>query len=402
MSATNSIVLRARRRSPCASIHVARARLELVEDLADAPRRTPRAVSRISVCANSLRKPATRSPSAHSSPGEGGTITGNEPISSATAFACSGRRRRRRPARTRAGRARAGREITRSAPAMFSLTIAQDALRRLLDRSPTPCSASEPVGLLVQPLKRSSSPSGRRAAPGSRSPGRGSACRPRTSTCWSLGGDRPPPSIHVARPRLELVEHRRAARSSAPRAVSRISVLRELVAEAGHQVAQRAQQPGRRRHDHREGAHQLGDRVGVQRARAAEGDQRELARVVAALDADRRRSAPAMFSLTIRRMPVGGLLEASPIASATFCTARSAPPRRRAPSRRRSGRGGRCPSDDVGVGHRRLRAALAVRRRARAPRPRTAGRRAARRSARARARSSRRPRRRCARRRSGP
>ena len=81
------------------------------------------AVSRISVCANSLRKPATRSPSAHNRPGEGGTMTGKEPISSATALACSG------PAPPKATSANSRGSwprwtlMTRSAPAMFSLTI---------------------------------------------------------------------------------------------------------------------------------------------------------------------------------------------------------------------------------------------------------------------------------------
>ena len=42
------------------------------------------------VCANSSRKSATRSPIAHSRPGAGGTMTGNEPISVASAFACNG------------------------------------------------------------------------------------------------------------------------------------------------------------------------------------------------------------------------------------------------------------------------------------------------------------------------
>ena len=101
---TRAPALRARRGSPAA-------------------RRRPRTVSRISVCANSLRKPATRSPSAHSRPGDGGTMTGKEPISSATALACSG------PAPPKATSANSRGSwprwtlITRSAPAMFSLTI---------------------------------------------------------------------------------------------------------------------------------------------------------------------------------------------------------------------------------------------------------------------------------------
>src|SRR3979490_2539479 len=50
------------------------------------------AMSRMYVCANSSRKSATRSPIAHSRPGAGGTITGKEPISLATALAGRGPR----------------------------------------------------------------------------------------------------------------------------------------------------------------------------------------------------------------------------------------------------------------------------------------------------------------------
>ena len=82
-------------------------------------------VRRISVCANSLRKSATRSPSAHSRPGEGGTITGKEPISSATALACSGPAPPKATSANSRGSWPRWTEITRSAPAMFSLTIAR-------------------------------------------------------------------------------------------------------------------------------------------------------------------------------------------------------------------------------------------------------------------------------------
>ena len=79
---------------------------------------------RMWVWANSLRNSATRSPTAHSRPGEGGTMTGNEPISWATAFACSG------PAPPKATSAKSRgswprcTETRRRAPAMFSLTMA--------------------------------------------------------------------------------------------------------------------------------------------------------------------------------------------------------------------------------------------------------------------------------------
>ena len=112
---------------------------------------------------------------------------------------------------------------------------------------------------------------------------------------------------------------------------------RELVAEVGHEVAERAQQARRGRHDDGEGAHQLGDRVGVQRPGAAEGDERELARVVAALDGDHAQRAghvlvddrqDALRRLRRRDRPdrVGDRGDGG-----------AARPRRRAPSRRRSG-----------------------------------------------------------------
>ncbi len=65
----------------------------------------------------------------------------------------------------------------------------------------------------------------------------------------------------------------------------------ELVAEVRHEVADRAQEPGRRRHDDRVGAHQLCDRVRVQRPGATVGDEREVAWVVPALDRDEPESA---------------------------------------------------------------------------------------------------------------
>ena len=112
----------------------------------------------------------------------------------------------------------------------------------------------------------------------------------------------------------------------------------------------------------------------MQRPRAAVGDERELARVVAALDARRARSAPAMFSLTIARMPsAASSTEPRPIASAIVCTAARAAstsschlaaeqPRRQVAERRRSRRSRsaprrRCPyGGRAGLGARRLRA----------------------------------------------
>ena len=67
--------------------------------------------------------------------------------------------------------------------------------------------------------------------------------------------------------------------------------LRELVPEVRHEVADRAEQAGRRRDDHREGAHQLRDGVRVERPGAAVGDEGEVARVVTALHRDEAQRA---------------------------------------------------------------------------------------------------------------
>ena len=60
----------------------------------------------------------------------------------------------------------------------------------------------------------------------------------------------------------------------------------ELVAEVGDEVADRAEKTRRGRDEHREGAHDLRDRVRVKRAGAPVGDEREVAWIVAALDGD--------------------------------------------------------------------------------------------------------------------
>ena len=85
--------------------------------------------------------------------------------------------------------------------------------------------------------------------------------------------------------------------------------LGELVAEVGHEVADRAEQTGRRRHDHREGAHQLRHRVGVQRPGAAVGDEREVARVVTALHRDEPQRAGHVL-VDDGDDPLGRLLDA--------------------------------------------------------------------------------------------
>ena len=70
----------------------------------------------------------------------------------------------------------------------------------------------------------------------------------------------------------------------------------------------RAEQAGRGRHEHRERAHDLRDRVRVERAGAAVGDEREVARVVAALDGDEPQRAGHVL-VDDREDPLGGLLD---------------------------------------------------------------------------------------------
>ena len=191
--------------------------------------------------------------------------------------------------------------------------------------------------------------------------------------CWALGGDAL--RVHpLARPRLELVEDLGRVVDLGRQPDQR---LRELVAEARDQVAQRAQQARRGRHDHREGAHQLRDRVGVQRAGAAEGHERELARVVAALHADHAQRAGHVL-VDDPQDAVGGLLEAEPhrVGDLLHRGLRRLDVERHlaADQVRRE-----MAEHDVGVGHGRLGRRPGRRRRARARRPPTAGRRAARR-----------------------
>ena len=65
----------------------------------------------------------------------------------------------------------------------------------------------------------------------------------------------------------------------------------ELVAEVGHQHADGGGDARVRRHQHGRDAELARQRVGVQRAGAAEGDQHELARIVAALHGDQAHGA---------------------------------------------------------------------------------------------------------------
>ena len=140
----------------------------------------------------------------------------------------------------------------------------------------------------------------------------------------------------LLRPAAELVEDRRHVRGIG--LVQHPDVrARELVAEVRDDVAERTEQARRRRHDHRERAHDLRDRVRVHRPGAAVGDERELARVVAALDGDDAQRAGHVL-VHDREDPLGGRPRRSRGPSRRRS---SAPPlarrRRRAPSRRPEG-----------------------------------------------------------------
>ena len=136
----------------------------------------------------------------------------------------------------------------------------------------------------------------------------------------------------------------------------------ELVAEVRDEVADRAQQAGRGRHDHGVAAHQLRDRVRVQRPRAAEGDEREVARIVAALHRHQAQGAGHVL-VDDREDAVRGLLEREVhrVGDRLHGGARGLDVERHlaAQEARRQ-----VADDDVRVGHGRLGAALAVGRRA--------------------------------------
>ena len=84
--------------------------------------------------------------------------------------------------------------------------------------------------------------------------------------------------------------------------------LGELVAEVRHEVSDRAEQPGRRRHEHGKGTHELGHSVCVQRPGTAVGDEREVARIVAALHRDEPQGTRHVL-VHDRKDALGGLLD---------------------------------------------------------------------------------------------
>ena len=208
-----------------------------------------------------------------------------------------------------------------------------------------------------------------RARPGSRSPGRGSACRRRSSRCWSAAA-MPSAPIH-SRARPPSSSRMPATSSAGASRVSRISVARTRCGSRRRGRRARTAGPG-------EGGTITGNEpISSATALACSGPAPPKATSANSRGSWPRctqitRSAPAMFSLTIRRMPSAASSSERPIASAIFCTAARAastssvisPPIR---SRRE------VAEDDVGVGHRRLRRRPGRRPPGRARRRRTAG-----------------------------
>ena len=218
-------------------------------------------------------------------------------------------------------------------------------------RARTP-SRSVAVAPLVGPWNAAAT--SRRAAPRARTTGRGSAGRPRRSG-----------AARARRPRAAGVRRRRVA------------------ALVGDGEPERRQDAARARHEHLRIPSSSASAQACSGPGAAEGDQREVTRVDAALDRDEPERA--------RHLGVGDVDDGAAGRS------RRAPgrPRRSVEhdARREAVRGSR-PRSEVRVGHRRLRAAAAVARRARLGAGALAGRRGARRPRRP-GRSSRRRRRRC-------
>ncbi len=139
--------------------------------------------------------------------------------------------------------------------------------------------------------------------------------------------------------------------------------LRELVAEVGDEVADRAEQARCRRDDHWERPHQLRERVCVQGAGAAVGDQREVAGVVAALHGHEPQRTRHVL-VDDRDDSLGGLLgrvEAHRVGNRLHgCPRRLDVERHLAAEQARR----EMAENDVGIRNRRLGAALAIRGRA--------------------------------------
>ena len=94
---------------------------------------------------------------------------------------------------------------------------------------------------------------------------------------------RPPPQLGLVHVLARLLLHRAEALLGVGAAEQRAHV---VAAHVGHREPERAQHAAGARDEQRRDAELLGQRAGVQAAGAAEGDERELARVEAALDGD--------------------------------------------------------------------------------------------------------------------
>ena len=119
---------------------------------------------------------------------------------------------------------------------------------------------------------------------------------------------------------------------------------------------------GKKRHDHRRDVQLARDRDGVQRAGAAGGDEREVARIVALLDRDLAHRERHVRDRDLGRSPSAASTTSMPsvVGDLVLDGLRRAPPRRAASRRRGSYRRPMPAEHHVGVRDRRLRAAAAV------------------------------------------
>ena len=97
--------------------------------------------------------------------------------------------------------------------------------------------------------------------------------------------------------------------------------LAELVLDLGGDEPERREHAGLLRHDHRVAAEDARERVGVQAAGTAEGDERELARHPAALHGDDAQGAEHRLVDHARRSPARSPRRPAPRVSATRATA---------------------------------------------------------------------------------